>query len=826
MFRTLLLSTIRVAKHTGTSDCCLCFIRTVHSSAKITTRANDRFKKSISNRKGVISESASSKTPESSDHGGGLAGRDLRLEETRGDEQDKSDNAGSRRRKTLAEVEDAGIEATATLEDIQSNTAGHGEGRQSESGATFETITTACELVKDTEVVEPVKPKRRGRPPKKDLAPTGEVVAPVAGKSREQGSVGIPKRRRTKKLLSDDGKDITAAKADAQDQERSSSTKKPRTKAPGKNWPAGCSPAEYLFVENKHASTGGRPLGDKARINVVSPSLCGTIFKQPMHMTITNGHTDDVIERLGSSLDKHMGCDILDINPGVGIWSSKLHDRLKPRSHILMEPDQALYQPFLQPLADAEGSRYKLLSENGLVWSTMHDVLTEDHFPYQVKYSNDDPRLTKVNNTLLVVANIGYHPRKSYLGFNSVALLVVHQLLSATRTHALFNGYGLVRMLLWMADGEKNALLPRTVMDRTKFSVEAEISCETAQEVAGASFSTGTLRQREFELDIASAKKTAERMVAAGIHTPEHRQNLSVEKDPEISGYDAERAYQSELVDLTKAFERGEFKKHEDSDRPQGSKVIQKLTPQYHRMRILRNRSTLELKRWQHIKTLLANYEAIKIGEHLPADLIGRPVIDPERIEEVRKQLVAWEESLGLEELSPEMMDRLFIRIEDRRVFNQERPLLMWDRRQAEPLHVQKDEFFPAKEMALIDFQPQTLPAIIGGSNLRNYDYFDFLVATLFKTPATSIVQAMHSAAPGSVEWVLPLCPSLVDASKGGNPNLNHLSVRSLSLEMLTEIMEVWMEWPFRPTKAEMMMKMGSYSHMAGEENEVKRSDL
>lgn len=77
--------------------------------------------------------------------------------------------------------------------------------------------------------------------------------------------------------------------------------------------------------------------------------------------------TDDIIERLKPSLEKHHGCDVIEINPGPGVWSSALHEVLKPRTHVLMEPDHEFFQPMLQPLLDADSS-YKLVPKSGINW--------------------------------------------------------------------------------------------------------------------------------------------------------------------------------------------------------------------------------------------------------------------------------------------------------------------------------------------------------------------------------------------------------------------------------------------------------------------------
>lgn len=268
----------------------------MHSSAKTPTRANDKFKKSLSNTKSAISKSQSLKSPATSDHGSESAADDLRSKETPWKEQETSDNERTRRRKTLEEVTDAGEGPLAGSEGIPIN-ASKGDGEQvlgkAETGSISDSEAATHQRVEDTSNVEPIKPKKRGRPSKKDMGLFQEDNALAAGKSGERASDRAPKTRRPKKSSIEDGKDMATQKTDSPEQEhsprkrqvRSPSTKKPRIKAPAKNWPAGCSPAEYLFVENKHASTGGRPLGDKARINIVSPSLCGTVLVHTPFLT-------------------------------------------------------------------------------------------------------------------------------------------------------------------------------------------------------------------------------------------------------------------------------------------------------------------------------------------------------------------------------------------------------------------------------------------------------------------------------------------------------------------------------------------------------------
>src|SRR4051812_35259567 len=75
---------------------------------------------------------------------------------------------------------------------------------------------------------------------------------------------------------------------------------------------------------------------------------------------------DDALTRLAQSLQNHGHCDIIDVNPGVGLWSTKLHEFIKPRTHVLMEPEWKFYSRWLQPLLDQKDSKYVLARYPGI----------------------------------------------------------------------------------------------------------------------------------------------------------------------------------------------------------------------------------------------------------------------------------------------------------------------------------------------------------------------------------------------------------------------------------------------------------------------------
>jgi hypothetical protein len=589
------------------------------------------------------------------------------------------------------------------------------------------------------------------------------------------------------------------------------------------------------------------------------------------------------------SLEKHKGCDIIDLNPGPGIWSSALHEFLNPRTHIMMEPDHKIYQPLLQPLLDAEGSTYKLIPKSGVVWGFLQEVLAPEYLPHQKELDTGDPELENPNDTLLLVANLGYNPRKPYRGFPSVTTLFIHQLLSAIRAHSLVHKYGLVRMLIWVDDIEKRTILPRTIVNRKKSTIEAEISCSRISEVASSTDAIGYYL-RDNAMDIESSIAAVQRMKQAGIVTTKARQGpLEMEAYKQMADENAsvdakvQRSFYKELNDLEQAFAAGEFFEFESGPWEPTKKVratrsarAQLQTPEYKRMMNLQAYERLSKKSGKlfqygrEFKDLRNRYAAGEFQKfsvpesELPAKrTVGRePPPSPRNPKYVRLQYLrkrsqmeaekehraedfceewdaitamqkevltlegAAKESLQEEidrrselwreetdQLSEDQATSLYNLQDNRLAFYQEPPVLYWDRRTAEPLKVSSMDFFPRCELALLDFQPQSLWPIIRDNFPHNYDVFEYILSTLLIYPTNSVRQGLQALAPGALEWLVKECPSITDPNRGGNPDLDVMRVRCLTLEMYREILEAWMRWPWRPSRYELLSRMGSDVH-------------
>lgn len=512
-----------------------------------------------------------------------------------------------------------------------------------------------------------------------------------------------------------------------------------------------------------------------------------------------------MIERLAPSLEKHKGCDIIDINPGPCIWSSKLHKHLKPRTHLLLEPD-TVYKQFYEPLLQKKNSKYKLIPKHGVIWETL-DSLGE-HLPHQELLLPGDPRQNAPNNTLLFTADLG-HLFPAIYGFKNMSHLFLHQLMSACRNHSLFYRYGLVRMLIWMDDRDKMILCPRTVSSRTKFAVELEINFESIVEVASsdASLDLTRVRRREHPLQLQRAKQSLELMDKAGIKTPDGRaltmQIEAAQKQGESSrdaSYNASRQSMAQLEDLESRWKRGEFTRYvEDPTAPRGKTVSE----EYLRMSRMQHRRNFLIKEYAWLDEQIARHDSIIAQEeslgNLPADEASSAK------EEIKK---LWETFLeDLEKRHYHQQAQFFLRLDDRLLFYKDPPVLHWDRQPFMALKVKAEEFFPAHELALLDVQPKALEPIFRPS--VNYDHFEYIVASFFTFPTQSIESAMRSLAPGAFEWLIPECPSLTDVSKGGYSDLNMVRVRIMTREQWKEILTAWMNWPFRPNDEQVLYRLG-----------------
>ncbi|KAM7205116.1 hypothetical protein V8F20_003253 [Naviculisporaceae sp. PSN 640] len=511
---------------------------------------------------------------------------------------------------------------------------------------------------------------------------------------------------------------------------------------------------------------------DRARINLVDERLCDDIFSY-------YGHT---------LRDRHHGCDILDLFPGPGVWSRKLNDLLQPRSHILLEPDAKLYQPFLEPLLERPGT--KLLARSGIEWEHLGDILSPEILPHQVRQGTSYP--PQRNDTLLVTANLSWSPKKRFHDFPSVAVLALYQFMKAIHNANWFQSYGLVRMLVWIPDDEKSSILPRSVQVRRRLAVEAELASEWIVEVAGSESDPPQRFVRDDHIEIESVQRVIERMRDQGIVIPPGRESSlylanADRKDKVIAGQQpAEfttprtRVF-DELVQATTA----------DSSKQQRRKL------QVRRGYYKRKEVTYEA-----IHELLKERQALEAAFMAAGD-------DKEKLAALKEREEQWEEQINRHQLH--IRKAWQPTLDNLTAIRQDPSLLMWDRRPVEPLQVKPNEFLPNFPCALIDIQPKAVSRQLwqGGveREKRAPDIANLLLQHLLCFGTTPVPESLRKIHPGADQDIMPGAPSIRDPALGGSPlsGWGALVGRCLNERQINELMAAWMESPFSPNFQDMV---------------------
>lgn len=133
---------------------------------------------------------------------------------------------------------------------------------------------------------------------------------------------------------------------------------------------------------------------------------------------------------------------------------------------------------------------------------------------------------------------------------------------------------------------------------------------------------------------------------------------------------------------------------------------------------------------------------------------------------------------------------------------------LIRDRRAYEPLQAHTHEFWPRYEVTLLDVVPHesdlSAPGIV--DRAEGAKICQELVKHLYQSPAMSVPKSLNKLAPNAAQDLIPQVPALSDARKGGRLDVNHLTVRMLTQEMMDGLVRAFCEWPFRPSSLEMTL--------------------
>ncbi|KAL1305996.1 hypothetical protein AAFC00_004129 [Neodothiora populina] len=551
-------------------------------------------------------------------------------------------------------------------------------------------------------------------------------------------------------------------------------------------------------------------------IDIVSPDLC-----------------DDVLNYIGPSLEEYKGCDIIDIHPGACLWSQKLHDFLKPRRHLLMEPDQRYYEPFVEPLLTTPGSTYRHTLLSGAhpkeYFSSYEQIFNDEELLYKKKpLAAGDPQLRKPNKSILVTGTLSrrYRDKRSHINHVNHANMLLNHMVHASQTNSLFHVHGLVRMLFWHPDISRTSVIPGMASIRSGFSAALDAAADLV-EVAGRDRSIYmdedehenrlSGKYRKPDLEILSAENVMEKMERKGMHMPACRQPILYKAALQRKGLSpAERAdtlRAQPIAHLPEDFSLPEALDAHEERLKNFCKVVLRTTKS--------PREVLDFpykyKFPESATKTLKEKERARIGpfmdiwgDHLALEVVlaKQKSKSPDKVSaEVEQKLRRLAVQLREAFLHKNMIAKQS-RVHAQSMVNEahafDTKMLAHDRRPYETLVVESNEFWPRFGMFLLDIQPrqenmadEVMSAVTASTTMRE------LVTALFQLHASSVAVALDRMAPNAAQDLLPQAPSIMDASKGGRLDAEDMTVRMLTRDMIRELTSAYLEWPFKPDSTE-----------------------
>jgi transcription factor 1 len=552
---------------------------------------------------------------------------------------------------------------------------------------------------------------------------------------------------------------------------------------------------------------------------------------------------DDIIKYLAPTLEPYKGCTIIDVNPGACLWSSKLHDFLKPKRHILMEPEPEYMEAFLRPLLEAPGSTYRHTDMFGAhpreYWPNYAKLLTDGQLmPPRETLAPGDSRSLGIDHSLLVTGNLvrRFDNRVASKKVRFAELTLQHMTWAAL-TGDLFHTHGPVRMLWWCSDWVTSNVVPKNMTAASTFNVAMSV-CGTVTPVVECPRVQEIVRQTGPNLGRQETPSMVEEfnnrlranMEGLGMSLPENRKVFWTE----ANAFDGRPGFKSpytfdcqSIAKLTAAIATTEnlWKRFRTAIAMVGSPreeeyklMVAELrypqveglvlaaakishTQNYYKLENGRRRCMIFTDIFLAVIHLEVNYKELeekmttKSGE-TASD--GNPSL-PDDLRALRERIV----SLGdtIDENSKEIYPNYRQITEDQLAMFADPPRGNPHKRAFPSLQASPKDFLLSKAMSLLDFMPRTVDYTVPGLASRHEACATAqeILKAIFVQRGTPLLQRLESLAPNASTDLLPFLPTLHDPRKGGRLNPHQVVVRQVSDEMVDELVQAWYEWPFRP---------------------------
>jgi transcription factor 1 len=534
------------------------------------------------------------------------------------------------------------------------------------------------------------------------------------------------------------------------------------------------------------------------------------------------GGIDDVLKYIGPTLARHKGCDILDLNPGVGLWSRKLHDFLQPRSHVLLDSSPETWDRWIRPLLEGPRSTYKSIQGDVTLLETFDRLVREGIFPHQKRRDSRDLDCQQPNDSLLITGTLIWEPKLPGFGFDSMSKQMLLQFAEQAWRNKIFHAFGPVRSLLWTSYDK--SIIPRSVFQRAKYdffldalSINTEVVTPGHPPRQAGRATIGREPQHEIESLVCALRRGKEK----GMTLPAHRRENVHDFADDITNLTDGTGIMS-AVDMQQYLKLQEFsgksttgismETHIESykfdkalkEDPNTYKIERKKGSaggHYRVSDVGKKASTLRASVTRNKKI---RHETEKIADlaediyKLECKILSLKDGAEKDVEHARLQVLEDELTAGTSKVLSNYQAAIQTEIDDRLAIRSPVPRLAWDSRPYEPLVMNPEEAWPVTKVSLIDLTPRSLPP---GKSPDWYDWLQDFTVGLMEQPTLSVHQALENVQHGASDLIAK-APSLTDPKRGGRLNMHHLRVRMLTVEMVDELCQAYREWPFRNPEA------------------------
>lgn len=469
--------------------------------------------------------------------------------------------------------------------------------------------------------------------------------------------------------------------------------------------------------------------------------------------------------------------DILDLWPGAGLWSSKINALLKPRRHVLIEPELRIYKPLLLPLTESNPS-YELLSADIHAIADWQSILST-HFPEQGLSNRDDSGILPKNDTLLILANPPpvaskkdhYTPARWWSVFMEACM---HQ----TGLHA----YGSVRMIASLPISDAQQVIPRTIIERKRPALLTENVALHAFEVAAPRDPSIWATLKGWDLVAANISRVAQRAAEQGVPTPPGRELPPIPLAPESPDQGTipvpyvPRAY-------TEWHEKVWKKITTDTPGKEG-----KRSPMQRRGLTQLNKENRDVYIRQCQATVVAEIDEL-------TNTLSRTAANPREssaeLEPILNKIEATRSKLDQisSEVHYEVLKEVPVVVDNRRealhTGNFDDAVLHWDRRPFEPLLITPEELYPREtERSILYFEADPNPVAVQKLNQLDPSQrdvplrlFEALSLTIGTRNLMTVAELLELVFPGRpINDIVKSIPGLaVFAAKTPKPDFDNL---------------------------------------------------